>query len=107
MGTVDRAMRSKGGGGSHEKAYLEEVDHLWVELRAFWQRVEDQVMDASDAVPVEKVGASRVEEKLAVAPEEPRSRPSHLEDRRGRRRRFSAKTEDEIRKRETVRFVGP
>lgn len=58
--------------------YLEEVDHLGVELGAFRQRVEDEVVDAPDAVAVEEVRAPRVQEQVAVPPEEPRSRPSHL-----------------------------
>lgn len=59
--------------------HLEEVHHLGVKLRALRQRVEDEVMDASNAVAVEEVSASGVEEQVAVPPEKPRSRSCHLE----------------------------
>lgn len=65
--------------GRETPLHLEEVDHLGVELRAFRQRVEDEVVNASDAVAVEEVRASRVEEEVAVPPEKPRSRSSHLQ----------------------------
>lgn len=40
------------------------------------------MMDAADAVAVEKMGAPRVEEQVPVTSEEPRSRPSHLQEKR-------------------------
>lgn len=57
---------------------LEQVNHLRVKLGALGQRVEDQVVDASDAVAVEEVGAPRVKEQVAVPSEKTGSRSSHL-----------------------------
>lgn len=54
----------------NEKTNLQQVDHLRVKLWIFWQRVEDQVVDSPDAVPVEKVRPSRVQQQIAISAEE-------------------------------------
>ena len=37
------------------------------------------MVDAADAVAIKEMRAPRVEEQVAVTPEEPRSRPCHLQ----------------------------